>query len=70
MVDHYKVLGVAQTASLDEIKSRFKKLALQYHPDRNPGDQHAEERFKEINRAYQILSDPYKRHQHDVVLQK
>ena len=68
MVDHYKVLGVSRKASQLEIKGRFKKLALQYHPDRNPGDQLAEEKFKEINRAYQTLSDPYKRHQYDFVL--
>lgn len=68
MVDHYKVLGVSRTATPEEIKSSFKKLALKYHPDRNPDNKEAEEAFKEINRAYQILSDPYKKHQYDIVL--
>ncbi len=67
MVDHYQVLGIPRSASAAEIKSAFKKLALRYHPDRNPDYSPAEEKFKEINRAYQILSDSYKKHQYDLV---
>jgi curved DNA-binding protein CbpA len=67
MIDHYKILGVSRKANNEEIKSRFKKLALQYHPDKNPGDPYSEEKFKEVNRAYQVLSDSYKRHQYDFV---
>jgi curved DNA-binding protein len=59
--DYYKILGVARNAGADEIKSAYRKLAMQYHPDRNPGDRQAEDRFKEINEAYQVLSDPQKR---------
>ena len=65
--DYYKILGVARSASADEIKSAYRKLAMQYHPDRNPGDKQAEERFKEINEAYQVLSDPQKRTRYDQV---
>jgi curved DNA-binding protein len=59
--DYYKILGVERNASEAEIKSTFRKLALQYHPDRNPGNSEAEEKFKEINEAYEVLSDPEKR---------
>ena len=59
--DYYKILGVERNASEAEIKSAFRKLALQYHPDRNPGNKQAEEKFKEINEAYEVLSDPQKR---------
>jgi len=59
--DPYEVLGVPREASPDEIKSAFRKLAAKHHPDRNPGDDTAQERFKEINTAHQILSDPDKR---------
>jgi curved DNA-binding protein len=59
--DYYKVLGVERSASKDEIKRAYRKLALKTHPDRNPGDAKAEERFKEINEAYQVLSDPENR---------
>ena len=63
--DYYKILGLSRDASADEIRGVFRKLALQYHPDRNPGDKQAEERFKEINEAYQVLSDPQKRARYD-----
>lgn len=63
--DYYKILGVDRTASEDEIKRAYRKLALQYHPDRNPGDKKAEDKFKEINEAYQVLSDAEKRKRYD-----
>src|SRR5919112_2399420 len=63
--DYYEVLGVAKTASEAEMKSAFRKLAMQYHPDRNPGDHEAEVKFKEINEAYQTLSDGQKRAAYD-----
>jgi curved DNA-binding protein len=63
--DYYKTLGVDRKASEEDIKRAYRKSALQYHPDRNPGDSKAEERFKEINEAYQVLSDPAKRARYD-----
>ncbi len=65
MADYYELLGVERSANAREIKSAYRKLALQYHPDRNPGDHQAEERFKEINEAYAVLSDDGKRQQYD-----
>jgi curved DNA-binding protein len=63
--DYYEVLGVDKKAPADEIKKAFRKLAVKYHPDRNAGDTAAEEKFKEINEAYAVLSDPEKRQQYD-----
>ena len=64
--DYYAILGVEPTAKPGEIKSAYRKLALQNHPDKNPGDEVAAERFKEISVAYAILSDPNKRHRYDL----
>jgi molecular chaperone DnaJ len=63
--DYYETLGVARGASEGEIKKAFRSLAMQYHPDRNPGDKQAEDRFKEIGEAYAVLSDPDKRAHYD-----
>jgi DnaJ-class molecular chaperone len=65
--DYYKVLGVERKASQDDIKKAFRKLARKHHPDVNPGDKKAEERFKEINEAYEVLSDPDKRQKYDTL---
>jgi molecular chaperone DnaJ len=63
--DYYKILGLGKNASEEEIKKAYRKLARQYHPDRNAGDRRAEERFKEISQAHDVLSDPEKRKQYD-----
>jgi curved DNA-binding protein len=63
--DYYQTLGVSRDADAKEIKRAFRKLARQHHPDVNPGDKKAEERFKEINEAYEVLSDPEKRRKYD-----
>ncbi len=63
--DYYEILGVSKTASADEIKKSYRKVAMQFHPDRNPGDKAAEEKFKEAAEAYEILSDQDKRAQYD-----
>jgi len=63
--DYYETLGVAKTASADELKKAYRKLAMQHHPDRNPGDKKAEEKFKDISHAYDILSDDQKRAAYD-----
>jgi curved DNA-binding protein len=63
--DYYKILGISKTASADEIKKAFRKLAKQYHPDKKPGDKAAEAKFKDINEANEVLSDPEKRKQYD-----
>lgn len=63
--DYYEVLGLQKGASDDEIKKAFRKLAIKYHPDKNQGDKEAEENFKEINEAYQVLSDPEKKANYD-----
>ncbi|MBN1822908.1 MAG: molecular chaperone DnaJ [Endomicrobiales bacterium] len=63
--DYYEILGVGRNASADDIKGAYRRLAIKYHPDKNPGDKAAEEKFKEINEAYEIISDPKKRQQYD-----
>ncbi len=65
--DYYQILGVSRNASTEDIRKAYRKLAMQYHPDRNPGDKQAEERFKEINEAYQVLNDSQKRAHYDRV---
>ncbi len=66
MTDYYQMLGVGPNATLEEIKSAYRQLALKYHPDRNPGDKVAEEEFKRVSEAYQVLSDPEKRQIYDL----
>src|SRR5215831_19877245 len=63
--DYYEILGVNKSAAADEIKKAYRKVAMQYHPDRNPGDKAAEEKFKEAAEAYEILSDVDKKSQYD-----
>ena len=66
MPDHYEVLGISPDATQEEIKRAYRKLARQLHPDANPGDPHAEERFKEVTRAYEVLSDPERCRRYDL----
>jgi len=63
--DYYEVLEVPRTATADDIKKAYRKLARKYHPDVNPGDQSAEEKFKQVGEAYAVLSDPEKRKRYD-----
>ena len=65
--DYYTILGVATTSTADEVKKAYRKLAVKYHPDKNPGDKIAEEKFKEINEANEVLSDATKRKQYDTL---
>ncbi len=63
--DPYSILGVAKSATQDEVKKAYRKLAMQYHPDKNQGDKKAEEKFKELSAAYEVLGDVKKRKEYD-----
>ncbi len=68
MINYYHILGISRQAPSQEIKAAYRRLALRYHPDKNPDSSYAEERFKEISHAYHVLSDPVKKAQHDLML--
>jgi len=63
--DYYEILGVSKSASADEIKKAYRKVAMQFHPDRNPNDKAAEDKFKEAAEAYEVLSDASKKQRYD-----
>jgi curved DNA-binding protein CbpA len=63
--DYYEILGIAHYSTATEIKQQYRRLAFMFHPDRNPGDRTAEEKFKRISEAYEVLSDPEKRRRYD-----
>src|SRR5690606_36687548 len=63
--DYYKILGVSKSASQEEIKKKYRKLAVKYHQDKNPDDKQAESKFKELSEAYEVLKDPEKRKKYD-----